>query len=843
MATLETQESVGGISPIEDRRVHSRTLPAVIIRGLGLTVALVFIVLALAPSGATRIYQWPWSFLTSLLAAAPIVLLFLNRFGRQTSLGRDANLLFGLLAAVLVMSALVSRFASQSLDACLLALGMLATVFCIAAYVTSGNPSESPRCLQKWVGGFGIAFALVSLFGWFYGDLALHSLKAISVNSLAGEEIQTFNLFGVRNQSPLGHGNYTAGLALLFLPWLLGLAVSERSLKRLFWLAASVLVGFVLFTAGSRGALLGVVAIVASLLAILGIQRSVRRRTLVGLGLIAVAGVGIMAFSQPRVRSLIQDWNQTGELNPGDQQRWSMLEAGLRMGADHPIIGQGPGVTPLTYPGYRGHLNGGVDSALQLHSTPLQIWADLGTIGIVLSLGLGGIAVRRIWHFAQKRAPGSPTTGYPVTMVSAAVSTAGYLAFSLTDFQLDVPVFAGLLAINLGVIFGITRPKDVQDDKARARIHRVGNLRGFYALAALIITLPVLWATGHANLARRAHSAAVDRLERGDPEGFATGIRQAIRWAPHNAFYPASAGLGLLRLSYYGFSPEQIATLKQDAIGFFQDSLAISDDQEIGHFNLGWLLLPSNPVMAERHFRRAAALVPDKGGVYLGRGLACFEQGNRNGALAGFALEVVNDPVFATAPFWDIPDFESLRQPAIEEAISILENLAADPETSGQHIGKVSREVATILRDLEREGPPGALLLSRSKIALATAEIEDAQQAATINTQLVRRRLHRIPEEMVEAYMTLFDRTGPDPKAILADPAGREAPLMRQVRRERPGYGILMRNLDVPLPIDAYVVQENAVVRDFFPDLFPRKGYLPTTRLVRIVQEEGGTSG
>jgi len=814
-----------------------------VIRGLAPAAVLVFIILALVSNGATRIYQWPWSLMASGLAVAPIALLFLNQFGRKTSVGSDANLLVGLLAAVLVISALNSRFSSQSLESCLPALGMLATVFCIAAYITSGDPAGRPRSLQKWIGGFGLAFALISLFGWFYGDVAWQSSKAISLNSLAGEEIQSLNLFDVRNQSPLGHGNYTAGLALLLLPWLLGLVAGEHTLKRVFWLAASGLVGFVLFTSGSRGALLGVAAMVASLLAILALQRSIRRRTLVGVALLTVVGVGIVALSQPRIRSLLQDWSQTGELNPGDRQRWSMAEAGLRMGADHPIIGQGPGVTPLTYPRYRAHLDGGVDSALQLHSTPLQIWADLGTTGILLTLGLGVIAVRRIRGFLRGRTSGDPTTGYSVVLISAAVSTVGYLAFSLTDFQLDVPVFAGLLAINLGVLLGITRPKKIQDDNAFPGVHRMGNLRVLCALAASLIALPVFWASGKATLARRAHCAAVDRLERGDTEGFASGIRQAIRWSPDNAFYPVSAGLGMLRFSYQEFRPDQIASLRENAISFFQDSLDLNDDQEIAHFNLGWLLLPGDPVKAEQHFRQAAHLVPDKGGVYLGRGLACFEQGNRNGALDGFALEMVNDPIFATAPFWDIPDYRPLRRPAIEKAISILEDSAAEPGTSDQPIGDLSREVATILRDLQAEGPSGALLLSRSEIARATAGMEGARQATAINTQLVRRRLHRIPEEIIEAYGALFDRTGPDPKAILADPAGRENPLVRQIRRERPGYGILMRNLDVPLPIDAYLIQENAIVRDFFPNLFPRKGYLPTARLVRIVQKTGGASG
>ena len=78
MGTLESQVAVGGISPIEGRRVRERTAHAWIVRWLGMAAVLLFIVLALSPSGATRIYQWPWSLMTSLLALAPIALLFLH---------------------------------------------------------------------------------------------------------------------------------------------------------------------------------------------------------------------------------------------------------------------------------------------------------------------------------------------------------------------------------------------------------------------------------------------------------------------------------------------------------------------------------------------------------------------------------------------------------------------------------------------------------------------------------------------------------------------------------------------------------------------------------------------
>ncbi len=824
MATLETQETVGEITPIENRAFSFCTLRTLLTRVVGIAAAVAFVLLALIPDGATQIYQWPWSLSVSLLALVPITLFFLHGVGRKTRLGMDADLLIALLAFAIVISALSSRFSTQSLDVSLIALGMLATIPWMAAIVASDQGHAPLRLLQKGIGWFGFVFALYSLLGWTMQTLQWEALHVHAINLNAGETLVEWNPFNYRNEFPLGHGNYTAGLTLLLLPWIIGLAIAQRGAKRVFWMIAAGLVGFVLFTAGSRGALLGVGAVMAGFLALLAIRRTIRLKLLISLGLIGAIGLSVFAFSQPRVRHLLQSFSQSGELNPGDIQRWSMLEAGWHMGADHPFLGQGPGVTPLTYPSYRAELDGGVESALQLHSTPVQIWADLGTTGLILTLALGMIIIRRLWFFALQAESGSPPSPSGIAIGSAALSMTGYLAFSLTDFQLDIPVFAGFVGINLGVILGGTRTEGYPSPHLPLRVTKAA--RALIPAAAILLLLPVLWSAGHETLARRAHSGAVDRLERGDTPGFEVGIAKAMHWSPTNAFYPTSGALGMLRLSYQTTDPTEIARIEAKSAGYFLDSLARNADQEIAHFNLGWLLLEADPAAAESHFRQAAALVPDKGGVYLGRGLACFEQGDEDGALTGWALEIVNDPKFALAPFWDIPAFSTYRQPAMEAAIAILENES--------DAGVSSSDTAVILGDLLTEGPPSAATEARSARAMVLAGMKPEERRHAIEMQMIRGRGNRATEEEIEPILALFERHGNDLKAILNDPAGREAPLIRQTRRERPGFGILMRNLDVPLPLDAYIVQENGIVLTLFPALFPAKGYLPTPLLVKM---------
>src|SRR5690606_29810095 len=83
--------------------------------------------------------------------------------------------------------------------------------------------------------------------------------------------------------------------------------------------------------------------------------------------------------------------------------------------------------------------------------------------------------------------------------------------------------------------------------------------------------------------------------------------------------------------------------------------------QEIAHLNLAWLLVVDDPAAAATHFRAAARLVPDKGSVYFGLGLARLNAGDRRAAVRALALECLNDPAFTLSPWWHVPAVAALR--------------------------------------------------------------------------------------------------------------------------------------------------------------------------------------
>jgi hypothetical protein len=55
---------------------------------------------------------------------------------------------------------------------------------------------------------------------------------------------------------------------------------------------------------------------------------------------------------------------------------------------------------------------------------------------------------------------------------------------------------------------------------------------------------------------------------------------------------------------------------------------------------------------------------------------------------------------------------------------------------------------------------------------------------------------------------------------------------VRTYRRERTGYPVLMKNLDVLPPEDLFDVQEDPRMADSLRFLFPRKGWLPSPLLL-----------
>lgn len=628
--------------------------------------------------GATRMHAWPWSLALAAAVLAPALALILRAFYREKPLVLPAPAWTGTAlaaAGVVLLSALMSPYRGPSLLWSAPLLGGLAFFFVVFDWLHGVGETAASR--REKLLGLAAAFlgvaAVISLVLWLDGVIRLG-------RGLSGG-------LEARNYYPLGHSNYTAGLALLLLPVAGALAARGSGARRLVALAVAMLALALLFTSGSRGGIVGLAVI--ALAGLLAAPWPTRRK--ITLAVAALALGATFAAANPRTRAIFSPADPAAAPNLSNVQRAAMLEAGLRLGADRPLVGWGPGTTPLAYPRVRALLDGGVENALQLHSTPMQLWSELGGAGVLVALAL-------LWLVARGAR----------TEPAAAVTLAGYAAFALFDWQLDVPVFA----FGVAALGALLAPPRAGPSPARAV--------GLFSLAALALVVALGRADPTPELNTRALALTAKRTAENDAR----------------------------------------------AVALLRESLALNPDQEIAHSNLAWLLVAADPIAAEQHFRAAARLVPDKGGVYFGLGLACLNQARSDRAARAFALEGLNDPAFFASPYWRDPAIAALRDAAAAHFAALL--------------------------------------------PLAHARLAPGSWAAAQLDRVAALAPGRVP-------------AGPE----------------RAFRRERPGYPVLMRNLNLAVAPDVFIVREISAASAAAPDAaassLPPKGWLPSPILVELL--------
>ena len=657
------------------------------------------LLITLASPGATRMHAWPWTWVYAAVLLVPALLIVARAYDARQPLhlpSRAWTITACAFAAVVLGSAWASPWRGPALLWSAPLLAAIAVFFLVFDGLQTG---PAPLRRAQLLTGAGIFLAVVALAG--------NGLWLAGLLQHPGGDV-----WSARNPYPLGHSNYTAGLALLMLPLFTALALRDRGLRRAGWLAAVALAAALLLTSGSRGGFIGLA--VLGLVHVPALARALRLNLWLVVTVMAVVLVAVLALN-PRTRTLLAGSAARATLQASDVQRSAMLDGGLAMGRHRPLLGWGPGTTPLAYPLYRRELAGGAENVLQLHNTPVQLLAELGASGLLVSLVLLGLALAASWASPDSR--------------RVLLALSGYAIFTLTDWQLDVPVFAFALAAAGALLVPATKP---------------AFPRGRFAVAVTTFAALIL----------------IGLWGRPDPTP---------------------------ELNVRALALARDAAQVDAAIALLSQSLALNSDQEIAHFNLGWLLVVRDPAAAARHFLAAARLVPDKGGVYFGLGLARLNQGQREGAVRAFALECINDPVFLTSPWWKNPAVGETRGAVTALTLQLL---ADYPRTlADSPSAREAAYLAALIRWLGGSVPPAEILAAANSPARA-------------------------------AY---FARR-PAPPDFTAAPA-------RLYRRERTGYPVLMRNLDLATPVDLFDVQENSLATGELRFLFPAKGWLPTPLL------------
>jgi len=672
----------------------------------------------------------------------------LPRFGWLPDLGLA---LYSLFEVAATLSASVPSVALQALPETLAPVGV---AYAFLAWLTEPGVDPVRRRLLLGRGvmvAFGL-FVLSSLCLWMQ-----HALIPV-----LGSRADLRTLMLIRNGWPLGHSNYTSAVCVAALLWVW----AEWGRCGAVWRRLGGLVGvlalFCLLSTGSRAGVLALaVGLVAGGLAWVWRRGRVLRMLGLGAGLLFFALAGLVLL-RPDALSLLGLGRSREDYSQSDQQRLAMLDVGVAFVRSHPVVGVGPGLISRLYLSERPDRVGAADSVVQLHCSPLQVAAEAGLPALA---GVLVLVFVMLWRRAE---PG------------LAPALVALLVYSLLDYQVDVPLLASIAGLMLVLMLG----------------RGSAGSRGLSAaLVLLLLMLGWVFLAQRPLRARLAFASAMEAMDAGEAPAFLASCARARELDPREGFYPLVQGMVLADPESHGFAPGKLAAQAVQARALLEEALAVDPRQEAAWFNLGWLLLGSDPVGAESAFRSAARLSPSRGLVHSGLGFALLAQHRRVEAISAFARELANNPALSSSPVWTEPPLFTLQEEVFGRTRLLLDRAAGLAWETGRGAEARSAAYASgLLAWVQGRGPAPMDLASSAQAERLRWALEDPARLQLL-------------------------RSGGTPRATVI------------VRYQRLGLGMAMRNLDAPVIQDLCRSRENQVVRDRLFALYPAKGHLSASLL------------
>ncbi|UBF25066.1 O-antigen ligase family protein [Kovacikia minuta CCNUW1] len=855
---------------------------------LGLLTFAFYILFTLLPDSNSAMVQWPWVLFWQVGLLCPMLwLLGLLWQQRLMWLGNKLDWMVGLLVVSLLISTTFAQFPNQARWYSWAAFGFLAALYTLNTWLST---PQRRFWLLTAQGYLSLALIVVSLVLWSSQVLVPELAQLQGFQQLGIRLPFDFSNIALRNGFPIGHQNYVAGYLILTLPLLLGLGILQIGWQRWVWWLGVGLGLIVLYTTSSRGGWLGVFLLGLMGVAVLLWRSPLPRRWVGTIGITAAVLLVLMALANNRLRSLLLGVT-TGQIGGELAYRLITMTTGWGMGLSHLFSGVGPGgVLPL-FQQYRPAWAGReAELHYQLHSTPAQVWAELGLWSV--AIGAGTIALLLSLTIRWLRSPHTDAPTPPVLIGCLLAALLAYGVFSLTDYQLDNFCISGTIVIYLAVLAvefrgqGIGQEAEGRGQRAEGGGDREGrgdegenplptphsplptphsplptskfliphpfpSLIGFGILLAVAIWLVPI------HRAWLSSSQGFAALSRNDFTTFIQRLRQSYDLVPWEPYYPYQLGWNAGNLSLQMTDPKQRQTLVQGGIQWLQRGIQASPQQEFGHSNLAWLLVNRDPGAASQSFARSVQLVPAKRGVFYGLGLSLLAQKQTDLAVAAMTLEVLRDPLFITSPVWQLPDLQPLYEPVTRQVEARYTALLEKAQNAGPLSDQLHQSRGGIRwwlgnlpaarADFDRQGT------SVSRLVLDLAEGKAVQAQV---------------EQMTASIATLQATTGA-PLAIAAwlDPARRQNWLQQawivanhsvpapetlqqlmetmarsttfdqwlkqnapssKTRRERLGFGVLNRHTDGPAPVDFLTTIDNVPMTTWFANqLLPSFLYAP----------------
>lgn len=803
--------------------------------------AFFYALFTLLPDSHSLIVSWPWVFIWQVGLIFPVLWLLAQVWQTQylKPLGNGIDWLMGIIAAGLITSTIFAEFPNQARWYAWVTLCFIAALYALNYWLDSNQ-----RCYQllKGQGYLSIAFIVISLGLWttqtFLPELArLELLKQSGINLT-----YDFSVLELQNWAPFGHQNYVAGYLLLALPLLVGLALLEKSWKRWLWLTGFGLGLLNLYTTSSRGGWLGFLVVVLVGLGFFLVRSHLPllSKGLASFGIVAIAI--LIVFSNNRLRSLLLE-AFSGNIAGQSAYRIVTSSVGYRMGLDHLLSGVGLGGVPLLYQKYLP-VWGGREAELnyQLHSTPFQLWAEMGLWSILIGTSAFILLIFLTWRWLFSS---EINRKYSILIASCLAAFLAYGVISLTDYQLDNIAISGTLLIYLASLTFLL-------PSARKPI-LLRRYTKFLVLSGLGIILAVTIWLIPIHRAWQLSSQGFDAYNQEKPNlnAFVKSLSQAHRLVPWESYYPYQLGWKLGDLALQSNDPQQQELLITEAINWLEKGIEASPYSEFGRSNLGWLLLGLDPQAAAGSFASSIELVPNKRGVFYGLGLSLLAQGNKQLAVEAFTLEILRNPLFITSPVWNSGNLQLVYPQVVNNVIDtygklLEQNSEPSPFKTYLHRSRGAvywwtgnKEAAR--KDLKVSGDFNSQLLLKlfeSKTG-ETFESELAQLPPSPQTLVFLawlksgQRSSLLQQAWLESTQTsLPPKTEAELMAGMENSTSIEQWLKQnapvwQYRFQRAGFGVNYRHIDGFQPTDFFPVVENVAITTWFSNLFPTLIYSP----------------
>ncbi|MEO0532748.1 MAG: O-antigen ligase family protein [Cyanobacteria bacterium P01_A01_bin.123] len=820
---------------------------------LAIITAIAYIWLTLMPGSNTMVLLWPWVFVWQISLVMPVIwLLWQIWYQRPISalkLGHHLDILAGLLGIGIIISSLCSKFPQYSIWYGWATLCMLAALYAVKGWL---NSPARRQWILMFQGYLAVCFIVLSLVLWLT-QTYFPELDRLQALQIVGVEARfDFSTNSLRNWHPLGHPNYVAGYLVLVLPLLVGLGIQQQKRHRWFWFVATSLGSLCLYTTSSRGAWLALLVLGLVGAIIVAIYSKMPRHLLAVLSLSSVIVMITMALANSRFRPLILNLIQgkgSGELG----YRIITNVAGWQMGIIYPLSGLGLGSVPQSYQQYRPFWAGReAEMVYQLHSTPAQLWAELGVWGVFIPL-MGTFLIGRLsiqWIQEQR---GVNQDNILIWSILAGLFS--YLIFSLTDYQLDNICISGILLIYIAVLADEFKAQQFsQSMQFPHHLYFPTGHRYLVGIGAGITIAVGIWLIP-IHRAWALSNYGFFELREGSTEAFVQVLSKVHSLVPWEVYYPYQLGWNLGDLSYQTQDLEEQEDLRRKAVEWLDIANKISPSHEFGHSNLGWLLINSNPKAATEEFIKSTRLVSAKQGVFFGLGFSLLQQGKTELAVEAMALELMRHPLTLTSPIWQLRQFRPIYSEILTKLEANYDDLltqVSDLETD-QLIYQLRGGLYWWQGDFEKADEDWQMENNDfCQILLAISQGQDINQEIDdlpVSPGTLALQAWLMPENREQLLRQAWlSRPEAIPQLGVESPTGDVVDQLTQTmssaetffqwlkmlapnwqpRSQRLGFGVLMRHIDGSLPSDFLPRIENIPMTEFFDIVLPSPNYLPS---------------